>query len=70
MKDHIIQNILPKEDTNKITRIEVIDLTRTDEQGGGRVYTYWNEYDEEDSKTPKVEVMLQDDGRTLKVFIN
>lgn len=56
-------------DTTKVTRIEVIDHTRTVEDGGGRCYTYWNEYDEKDSKTPKVEVMLQDDGRTLKVFI-
>lgn len=56
-------------DTTKVTRIEVIDHTRTVEDGGGRCYTYWNEYDEEDSKTPKVELMLQDYGRTLKVFI-
>ena len=41
-------------DTSKVTRFEVIDEN-------GRVYT---------SKDCKVELSYQDDGRTLKVFIN
>lgn len=36
---------------------------------GGRVYTFWDKYRVTDIPNPKVEVMLQDDGRTLKVFI-
>lgn len=53
-------------DTTKVNRIEVIDHTAGDR---GRVYTFWNEYDKTDISNPKVELMLQDDGRTLKVFI-
>jgi hypothetical protein len=41
---------------NRITRVEVIDEN-------GRVYTNWN-------PTNKVELQIQDDGRTLKVFIS
>ena len=41
--------------TNKVTRIEVIDSK-------GCAYTNWNEDN-------MVELSLQDDGRTLKVFI-
>jgi hypothetical protein len=41
---------------NRITRVEVIDEK-------GRVYTNWN-------PTNKVELQIQDDGRTLKVFIS
>ena len=37
----------------KVTRVEVIDET-------GRVYTKWN---------VKVEAQLQDDERTLKIFV-
>lgn len=43
-------------DTSKVTRVEVIDEN-------GRSYTNWNEQN-------KVELSLQDDGRTLKVFIS
>lgn len=50
-------------DTTKVTRIEVITKD-------GRVYTYWAEYDKKDKPNPKVELSLQDDGRTLKVFID
>lgn len=53
-------------DTSKVTRLEVIDHTREE---GGRVYTYWSQYDDGDIKKPKIELSLQDDGRTLKVFI-
>ncbi len=56
-------------DTSKVNRIEVIDHTKSLEDGGGRCWTFWNEYDKADKKNPKVEVQLQDDGRTLKVFI-
>lgn len=52
-------------DTSKVTRIEIIDHTKEE----GRVYTFWNQYTRKDIPNPKVEVMLQDDGRTLKVFI-
>lgn len=41
---------------NQITRVEVIDEK-------GRIYTNWN-------PDNKVELQLQDDGRTLKVFIS
>lgn len=54
-------------DTSKVTRIEVIDHTKG--YYGGRVYTFWNEYDVEDIENPKVELSLQDNDRTLKVFI-
>jgi hypothetical protein len=42
--------------TNKVTRVEVIDEN-------GRSYVNWNENN-------KVELSYQDDGRTLKVFID
>ena len=45
----------PRMDTTKVTRVEVIDPT-------GRAYTYWKD-------GSRVEAQLQDDGRTLKVFI-
>ena len=41
-------------DTTKVTRVEVID-------DDGRSYTKWNVFD--------VQIMLQDDNRTLKVFL-
>jgi hypothetical protein len=41
--------------TDKVTRVEVID-------GQGRAYVNWED-------TIKVQLSLQDDGRTLKVFI-
>lgn len=41
-------------DTSKITRIEVIDDT-------GRVYTCWD--------VGKLVMMVQDYGKTLKIFI-
>ena len=57
-------------ETTKVTRVEVIDHTKGVEEGGGRCYTFWNEYDVSDVKNPKVELQLQDNGRTLKVFIS
>jgi hypothetical protein len=45
----------------KVTRVEVIDHSKSIEQGGGRAFV----------KTDYVEVELsyQDDGKTLKLFI-
>lgn len=45
---------------NKINRVEVIDHT---ENGEGRVYV-------KHEKKLKVSVDIQDDGRTMKIFIN
>ena len=45
-----------------ISRIEVIDHTEGKVQGGGRVFVHW------DNRT-EVSTELQDDSRTLKVFI-
>ena len=42
--------------SSKVTRVEVIDQD-------GRSYTNWNIHN-------KVEVSLQDDNKTLKVFIS
>lgn len=50
-------------DTTKVTRVEVIDHTNSVEEGGGRTYVYWN-------KEATVEAVLQDEGRTLKIFIS
>ena len=48
-------------DTETVNRFEVIDHTKSVEEGGGRVLT---------AHDVQVDVSLQDDGRTLKVFIN
>lgn len=48
--------------TEKVNRVEIIDLTKPVDNGGGRVYAK-----QEDNI--KVELRLQDDERTLKVFI-
>ena len=56
--------------TSKVNRVEVIDLTKTIEKGGGRAYTYWHTYRTEDKEDVLVTLDLQDEGRTLKVFIN
>jgi hypothetical protein len=50
-------------DTTKVNRVEVIDHTKSFEQGGGRAYVFWED-------EANVEIQLQDDGRTLKVFIS
>jgi len=49
--------------TEKVTRVEVIDHVTGD--SFGRVFTRWNE-----KMKGKVSVVLQDEGRTLKVFIS
>lgn len=56
-------------DTTKVTRLEVIDHTKSLRQGGGRCYTFWSEYDENDIKNPVISLSLQDSGKTLKIFI-
>lgn len=50
-------------DTTKVTRVEVIDHTKSFEEGGGRAYVFRQE-------GVVVELRLQDDGTTLKVFID
>lgn len=47
-------------DTSKVTRIEVID--HQSEPLIERAYTKWG--------CEKVELQLQDDGKTLKIFIS
>lgn len=49
-------------DTSKVNRVEVIDHTKDYQDGGGRAYTFWED-------GVDVVISLQDDGRTLKVFI-
>ncbi len=44
-------------------RVEVIDHTKNVEKGGGRAYVKW-----EDKLDVKLDI--QDEGRTLKIFIN
>ncbi len=46
----------------KVNRVEVIDHTKSVEEGGGRAYVFWE-------KSAKVELSLQDNDRTLKIFI-
>lgn len=48
----------------KINRIEVIDHTKPLEEGGGRAYVFW------EKKPVSVYFQVQDDGKTLKIFIN
>ena len=53
-------------DTSKVTRVEIIDHTKSVEDGGGRrVIVPANSIDD-----LKVELSLQDAGRTLKVFLS
>lgn len=47
----------------KVNRVEVIDHTRPYTEGGGRAYVF-------KQNGVKVELSLQDEGRTLKVFIS
>ena len=46
----------------RVTRLEVVDTRRPYEQGGGRVYTLFD-------AEAHIVASLQDDGRTLKLFI-
>jgi hypothetical protein len=53
-------------DTSKVTRVEIVDWTKPPEEGGGRrVIVPMNSIDD-----LKVELSLQDAGRTLKVFLS
>jgi hypothetical protein len=45
----------------KVSRVEIIDHSKSSEQGGGRVFA------KKDCKS--VELSYQDDGKTLKLFI-
>lgn len=56
LKEAIKQLVNDSKDTNKLTRVEVIDEN-------GRSYVNWDENNE-------VKLDYQDDGRTLKIFIN
>ena len=52
--------------TSKINRVEVIDHTKESENFDSRVFSFW------DARIPQkveVELVLQDNDRTLKVFI-
>ena len=49
--------------TEKINRIEIIDHTKSIEEGGGRAYVFWEE-------SANVQLLLQDNERTLKIIIN
>lgn len=48
-------------DTSKVNRVEIINHGN----GDGRVFSYW-----ESDGIIKVEAILQDDERTLKIFIS
>ncbi len=47
-----------------LNRVEVIDHTKSVDDGGGRAYVFW------ENEKKDVEFSLQDDGRTLKIFIS
>jgi len=51
--------------TNKVNRVEVINWTKSLEEGGGRDCIIWDE-----EEKIKVKIELQDDDRTLKIFID
>ncbi len=53
-------------DTSNVNRVEIINHTSKGELG--RAYTYWSQYGN-GIENPKVELVLQDDGKTLKIFI-
>lgn len=59
--ESLVQEV--ERDTDKVTRVEVIDHTKSFEEGGGRAYVNWNPKN-------KVKLSFQDEGRTLKVFIS
>lgn len=48
-------------DTSNVTRLEVIDHTKPVEEGGGRILV---------RNDVSITYAIQDEGRTLKVFIN
>ena len=49
---------------DKVNRVEVIDHPKSFEDGGGRAYVIWKD------RPLKIELSLQDGGKTLKIFIN
>jgi len=50
-----------------VTRVEVIDHTKPFSEGGGRSVVIYPKNSIDDLK---VELQLQDDGRTLKLFVS
>ncbi len=50
-------------DLSSVTRLELIDHTKSSEDGGGRSVVFWD-------LRKHVVLSLQDDGRTLKVFVD
>lgn len=56
------QKVREEERTKSVSRVEVIDHTKSFEEGGGRCYVKWQ-------SGMKVELSEQDDGKTLKIFI-
>lgn len=48
--------------TSKISRLEIVDHTLPIEKGGGRCYVKRDD-------NMKVELVLQDDSKTLKIFL-
>ena len=59
---HLIDAISQAKDTSKVTRLEVIDWTKNKRYGGARAFVH------RDEKTSVIQ-QLQDQGRTLKLFI-
>lgn len=64
-------------DLSQVNRVEVIDHTAPFDEGGGRAYVYWHREKCESHRTmncphcqPEVTLALQDEDRTLKVFIS
>lgn len=51
--------------SNNLSRVEITNHRVPLEKGGGRVYVYWDTKDKSD-----ISLSLQDEGRTLKIFIN
>ena len=58
LKQGFIQGAKWKQDTQKVTRVEVIQHS---EPYNGRAYTNYNAKD--------VEIQFQDNGKTLKIFL-
>lgn len=56
-----------KIDLSNVTRLEIINHSSKGQFG--RVFTYWSKYGNGVNK-PIISLDLQDEGRTLKVFID
>lgn len=64
MKDQVYSDFLAtKIELDKVTRLEIIDHTKSLEDGGGRTVVFWD-----DKK--QIDISIQDDNKTLKVFIH